>query len=114
MKIKAKQIDFANHAFVNPITVTTTYAHTQTSPHDLLVYTGANPATITFPDPDTISEGIIVSVKRTTAANLTLEPYTNNGTIEGGATYTLNNDSAACFILIDKTNDTWIGMSIFH
>lgn len=114
MKIKAKQIDFANHAFVNPITVTTTYSHTQESPHDLLVYTGASSVTITFPNPTTISEGVIVSVKRTTNVTLTLEPYTEAGTIEAANHYTLNNDSAACFVLIDKANDKWIGMSIFH
>jgi hypothetical protein len=115
MKIKAKQIDFTSFSFINIVEVAaTTYTHAQESPHDLLYYEGGNQATITLPDPSNTPAGSIVSIKRLTTASITIEPYTQNGTVEEAATYTLNNDSGVCFILLDASTDRWVGLSIFH
>jgi hypothetical protein len=115
MKIKAKQIDFTAFSFINVVEVTTTtYTHVQESPHDLLYYEGENQATITLPDPANTPSGSILSIKRLTASSVTIEPYTQNGTVEEGASYILNNDSGVCLILLDNTTDRWVGLSIFH
>jgi len=115
MKIKAKQIDFTSFSFINVVEVTsTTYTHTQQSPHDLIYYEGANQATITLPDPTVTPSGSILSIKRLTASSITIEPYTANGTVEESADYTLNNHSSICLILLDASTDRWVGLSIFH
>ena len=115
MKIKAKQIDFTSFSFINIVEVAaTTYTHTQTSPHDLLYYEGANQATITLPDPSSTPTGSIVSIKRLTTASVIIQPYTQNGTVEEAASYNLNNDSGVCLILLDASTDRLVGLSIFH
>lgn len=115
MKIKAKQIDFTSHPFVNPIEIDVAqHEHTYQSPHDLLYITyDSGTCSIQLPDHSTLSPGTIVSIKRLTSNSANIEAYTG-GTIEGSSSvYTLNNDTGVCFVLLNTSGD-WAGLSIFH
>ena len=114
MKIPAKQVNFTNHAFVNPIEFTTNYSHVQESPHDLLWINSSNDYTLTLPDPSTIPKGTIVSVTTLGTGNLQIVPYQNSGTIDGNSSKVLNSDRGVCLVLIDPSNKIWAGLSIYH
>ena len=111
MKIPAKQVNFTNHAFVNPIEFTSNYSHTQQSPHDLLWIDSSSDYTVTLPDPSTIPSGTIVSFITLGTGNLLIQPYNQSGTIDGQSTLTLNSTKGVCLVLLDATNKVWAGLS---
>lgn len=113
MKIPAKQVNFTNHAFVNPIEFTGNYSHTQQSPHDLLWINSSNDYTVQLPDPSTIPSGTVVSFRTLGTGNLLIQPYNQQGTIDGQSSLTLNSAKGVCLVLIDSSNKIWAGLSIY-
>lgn len=106
----------AIRGMVNPIlTASTSYAHTQQTSHDLLVFTATSAITATLPDPSTVPAGTIVSVKRFTSSSVTVATNTVGGTIdEVTSDLNLNSDTGVCLVLVDPSTDRWAGLSIYH
>lgn len=106
----------AIRGMINPTIITSTsYSHTQQTPHDLLVFTATSAVTTTLPDPSTIPAGTIVSIKRFTSSSVTIATNTVGGTIdEATSDLLLNSDTAACLVLVDPSTDRWAGLSVYH